>query len=446
MLNSVQIENLSFWFSSDKKILNNISMSIPKGEFYSILGASGSGKSTLLRIISNILPSSNKECLEGVLAIFGKTPEEYLDTGKLSFMFQEATLMPNLNVRENIAFPFKLRGIEADENFVDELLETVGLYEHQQKYPSQLSGGMKTRVSLARAFVTKPELLLLDEPFSALDISWRYELYNYLQKIRQKFNTTVLLVTHDIQEAVVLADKALVFSKKGTIIDAIQPKQVKGNSYTFNGINSRIEANIENIFSLQTKIMVDNIRENYSLKEVIEIVDTFIAKTKDNLPISEYEIKELQCVQKHINNKELYAKLLQLWDDSKNWELKNELLWRLLDNKDVSIDIHKKVHFFIQLNWDKYVKYVQQEQYFRKDRIIEDTIKRLEDSEYPSSKDWLYLKYLDAMTEDGDNEIRKTAEVFIKQYQQKHLTEDFIKLSGMFKLKRIDIKKLMNEK
>lgn len=257
MNTKVEIKNIDFSYDKDNQIINDVSLFIEKGEFLSILGASGSGKSTILRLISNILPADKSQKLDGSISIFGKTPSQYLNTGKLSFMFQEASLMPNLNARDNIQFPLKLRGEQIDVSFIDELIKVVGLTEHSNKYPSELSGGMKTRVSLARAFVTKPELLLLDEPFSALDISWRYELYQYLIKVANKYGTTLVMVTHDIQEAVLLGDNIIVLSKNGTKLTEMNPKKEKLIDFSHESVNKILEANLNISLELQTAILID---------------------------------------------------------------------------------------------------------------------------------------------------------------------------------------------
>ena len=218
------------------------------------MGASGSGKSTLLRIISNILDNSKNQSLDGTVSIFGKTPKEYIALGKLSFMFQEASLMPNLNVRENIAFPHKLRGAIIDSSFIDELLNIVGLFEHQNKFPSELSGGMKTRVSLVRAFVTKPEVLLLDEPFSALDISWRYELYLYVKKISKIHDTTVILVTHNIEEALILGDK--IYNIELKYIEEVKRENL--DILTFENIGTLIQMNSTIGLKLKRDLLLNN--------------------------------------------------------------------------------------------------------------------------------------------------------------------------------------------
>lgn len=214
----LSVKNIVFSYTNERKILNGISFDLNKGETISIVGTSGCGKSTLLRVISGILIFDHQHIFNGEIFIDNLTPDEYRKTDKLSFMFQEPTLMPNLTVRQNIELPLTIKKIK-NSTKVDELLIAVGLYEFANYLPKQLSGGMKTRVALARSFITAPELLLLDEPFSDLDIAWKTELYKELNILKEKFGTTVLLVTHDIEEAVTLSKKnVLVLGKNGTII------------------------------------------------------------------------------------------------------------------------------------------------------------------------------------------------------------------------------------
>lgn len=259
--NQIIIDHLNFSFVEGESVLKNIDECLEKEKFLAILGASGSGKTTLLRILANILPKSKNESLGGSVSVFGKHPSAYLETGKLSLMFQESNLMPNLNVRKNIEFPLRLRGASIDHDFIEDLMQITGLKSHEHKYPAELSGGMKTRVSLARAFVTKPELLLLDEPFSALDISRRYILYSYLEVIRKKFNTTVVLVTHDEDEAVLLADKIIVLSSNGEILSRTTVEQSDHREFDQQYIMSFKKKNQDIIFQLQSDILTDG-REN----------------------------------------------------------------------------------------------------------------------------------------------------------------------------------------
>lgn len=211
----LNVKNIHFKYSN-KTVLEDVSFNVPLGETIAIVGASGCGKSTLLRLISGILPNRKRNKLNGNIYINSLLPDEYRIKGKLSFMFQENTLMPNLPVKENIALPLKIQGV-TDNQKVNNLIEIVGLQAYANFLPKHLSGGMKTRVALARSFINNPDLLLLDEPFSALDIAWKSKLYKELDKLRTRFNTTMVVVTHDVQEALLLANHIVVLNSTGEI-------------------------------------------------------------------------------------------------------------------------------------------------------------------------------------------------------------------------------------
>lgn len=213
---ALRLDNITFCYNPGKTILKDISFSLEEGKTLAIVGVSGCGKSTLLRILSGILPNSKNSSLQGLISINGLTPDKYRQTGKLAFMFQEATLMPHLTVKQNIGVPLEIKHIE-NKNKINYLIKVVGLEEYSEYLPKQLSGGMKTRVALSRSFSTMPELLLLDEPFSALDIAWKSKLYVELEKLREETETTVVVVTHDVQEALLLADYIIVISSFGGI-------------------------------------------------------------------------------------------------------------------------------------------------------------------------------------------------------------------------------------
>jgi len=236
--------NFSFWDNKSKQILKGVSFSIEKGETLVIVGSSGSGKSTILRLISGILPEKN-DSFSGEIKINNEKLNKFLDSGKLSFMFQQPALLPNYSVKENIEIPLKIKN---EDRGIEKVLETVGLEQYQNYLPKQLSGGMRTRVALARSFVTKPELLLLDEPFSALDVAWKDALYHELKQLVNKFNTTVILVTHDIEEALKLGDKIICLGINGNII------------LEKNNINE------ENLFSM----LEEKIIENHKLRKEYE--------------------------------------------------------------------------------------------------------------------------------------------------------------------------------
>lgn len=229
-------KNIVFGYNKNTTVLNDLSFNVTKGATVAFVGASGCGKSTLLRIISGILPNTNDNQLNGQVRINGQIPDEYRKAGRLAFMFQEDTLMPNLSVKENIALPLKIKGINDDKK-INTLVQTVGLTEYTNYLPKQLSGGMKTRVALARSFVTGPELLLLDEPFSALDIAWKSKLYIELEKLREQYHTTIIFVTHDVQEALLLSNNVLVFNDIGEIQKCYTLETSKSISQRVNDIS-----------------------------------------------------------------------------------------------------------------------------------------------------------------------------------------------------------------
>ncbi len=205
----LEAKNLGFQYKGGKAILQDLSFGVEEGQTLAIVGASGCGKSTVLKIIDDIRVKKNGDRLDGSIHINRFTPGAYRLGGGMAFMFQEATLLPHLTVERNVALPLEITGKRATET-VAELLYAVGLTDYKKYLPHQLSGGMRTRVSLARSFSTAPNLLLLDEPFSALDIAWKDSLYRRLLMLQERFGATVVLVTHDIEEAIRLADSNII--------------------------------------------------------------------------------------------------------------------------------------------------------------------------------------------------------------------------------------------
>jgi NitT/TauT family transport system ATP-binding protein len=198
----IRAQNISKSFSN-LEALKPLSFEISEGEFLSLVGPSGCGKSTLLRLIAGL-----DACTSGSLEISGER--------KLSYVFQDPQLLPWRSVLKNIELPLEFERISKAERIrrAEETLKLVGLSPFASRFPSQLSGGMKMRVSLARALVTKPSLLLLDEPFAALDEIGRQKLDEDLRRLWQKQNLTVIFVTHSIHEAAFLSNRAFVFSKR----------------------------------------------------------------------------------------------------------------------------------------------------------------------------------------------------------------------------------------
>ena len=191
-----------------RQILEDVSFTVRRGELICILGRSGCGKSTLLKLLAGFLaPSGGSINLNG-RPVLRPGPERCV-------VFQEDALFPWLTVKENIAFGLKGRKLKAaiKEREIDRFLELVGLTQFADFLPGEISGGMKQRVALARVLILQPEVLLMDEPFAALDAQTREEMQNLLLSLWQKLSHTVLFVTHDVTEAVQLADRVLLFDK-----------------------------------------------------------------------------------------------------------------------------------------------------------------------------------------------------------------------------------------
>lgn len=203
---SVRLEGIEKTFVGGVCALDRLDVEIGAGEFLSVLGPSGCGKSTLLRIIAGLERASSGRVEVG----------EANHSPRVAFVFQDAHLLPWRNVLRNVVLPLELMGRSAGEakEAARTALAQVGLSEATDRYPNQLSGGMKMRVSLARALVTEPELLLLDEPFAALDEITRQRLDEQLRHLWAARGMTVIFVTHSINEAAYLSDRAIVLSSR----------------------------------------------------------------------------------------------------------------------------------------------------------------------------------------------------------------------------------------
>jgi NitT/TauT family transport system ATP-binding protein len=202
---ALRLERVRRVFENNLVVIEGMDLSIEAGEFVAVLGPSGCGKSTLLRMIARLsMTSSGRIVTE---------PEQF----QTAFVFQDAHLLPWRTVLDNAALPLELQGAGRDERYskAHAALAQVGLAETEARYPAQLSGGMRMRVSLARALVTEPRLLLMDEPFAALDEITRFHLEVQLRDLWQRRGMTVIFVTHSISEAAFLANRAVVLSRRG---------------------------------------------------------------------------------------------------------------------------------------------------------------------------------------------------------------------------------------
>lgn len=210
----LQMAHINKTFGRDIVALDGMTLSVNQGDFISLLGPSGCGKSTALRLISGLMtPTSGRIDWAG-----GQGQDD------LGVVFQEPTLMPWATVAKNVYLPFRLRG-QAYETVKDDILQAlrlVGLEKFQSAYPRELSGGMKMRVSIARAMVTRPRLILMDEPFAALDEITRFKLNNDLLELKATIGCTVIFVTHSVWESVFLSDRIIVMAARpGRVIEEL---------------------------------------------------------------------------------------------------------------------------------------------------------------------------------------------------------------------------------
>ncbi|MFC0472582.1 ABC transporter ATP-binding protein [Halalkalibacter kiskunsagensis] len=210
---SLQLKGVSFHYKESKSqqsflILDSFDFDVHKGEFISIIGPSGSGKSTIFRLITGL-----EEPLNGEILINGKRyPNRF---GKVGYMPQQDLLMPWRTILDNATLPLELKGVKKQEAHkkVSDLLGEFGLKDVEKKYPGDLSGGMRQRVSFLRTVLSGSNVLLLDEPFSALDAITRLSMQEWLLVQWEKWKTTILFITHDVDEALFLSDRVFVFTE-----------------------------------------------------------------------------------------------------------------------------------------------------------------------------------------------------------------------------------------
>lgn len=254
-VSEIKVQNVSMTYPEEGgrsvTALADVSLDIQKGEFISLLGPSGCGKTTLLRIIADLL-----EPTKGTVTVSGSSPRAARLDKKYGIVFQNSVLYDWRTVRKNVRLPLEVMGVSKDEREarVDSMLELVGLSDFDKHYPRQLSGGMQQRVSIARALAINPEILLMDEPFSALDEFTREKLHEDLLRIWRRTNKTVVFVTHNIAESVYLSDRVCVLSphpgRLSAVVDITLPRpRVKEmrESPEFFALVSRIRNSFEGV-------------------------------------------------------------------------------------------------------------------------------------------------------------------------------------------------------
>jgi NitT/TauT family transport system ATP-binding protein len=217
----VEIKGVGKSYALDRRdsvlALKNVDLTIEDGEFVALLGPSGCGKSTLLHLVAAL-----EEVSTGSILVDGEAPALLRDQHRLAIAFQEHALLPWLSVRANVALPYKIAGIAVDQARVRHLIELAGLQGFEEARPGQLSGGMRQRAAIARSLSLEPTLLLLDEPFGALDAVTRRRMNLELQQIWLERALTTLMVTHSVEEALFLADRVVVMSgRPGVIVEVV---------------------------------------------------------------------------------------------------------------------------------------------------------------------------------------------------------------------------------
>ena len=230
----IELKNVSKSFKN-KKVLENINLEIQTGEFFVVIGSSGCGKTTLLKSINKLQNIDNGDIIINGESVNSLNPSDL--PRKIGYVVQEGGLFPHLTIADNIALTLNIIGESKAKiaNRVDEMLQMVNLEPHVycNLYPSQLSGGQMQRVGVARAFAADPDIILMDEPFSALDPVTRNELQDEVFKLQKRFNKTIIFVTHDMDEAIKLANRICII-QEGTVIQCDTPENIlkhPANSY-----------------------------------------------------------------------------------------------------------------------------------------------------------------------------------------------------------------------
>lgn len=388
--NYIDVTNLSFSYDLKEEVIGNISFSVSQGETTAIVGGSGSGKSTILKLLSSILTYRT-----GNITINGLSPIDYKESGLLSFMFQETSLLPHLTVFSNIALPIKINK-QFNYTPVNNLIEKVGLSNYRNYMPNALSGGMKTRVALARSFISTPELLLLDEPFSALDISWKSKLYEELVQLQEQNNTTVVLVTHDIQEAILLSDNVLVLGKSGRIIgqekvNAISPLQ------RIRDVNHYMASNEyqTKFVKIQKLILDDGVRYITELPVIDNLLDRLNRFSGNSLSESRISENEVIPLRHHSDNLEIHSQLLKVYDKAVLPKFKALLIWDILNYSKIDRQTIDKLSFFALDNSSLLNENAQLSWKISSNDMFDYILKhRINNNEFPRHKKWIYLYLL----------------------------------------------------
>ncbi len=259
---NLDVQDIAFAYHPEKPVLRDVSFSVPSGRTVALLGPSGSGKTTLLQLIAGILRLDHAKGSTGTISWGGaRDTLELRQQGRIGYMFQVPLLLPHLTLRRNVTLPLDAcrsgQGANDHQEKASSLLRGLGLAKLEDVYPDQLSVGMRARVALARTFATEPKLLLLDEPFSSLDISWRIELYRQWRQTSEAQGTTTVLVTHDVSEAFFLASHVYVMTTRGLISRVVESDPDKPASIDLDSMRRYVRGSADLIERVQYDINAD---------------------------------------------------------------------------------------------------------------------------------------------------------------------------------------------
>lgn len=319
----IEFKNIEKSYDGKTLVLNGLNLSIEKGELVTLIGPSGCGKSTLLRCLAGF-----EELNNGEIYIDNKEISK-LEPGKrrIGMVFQQYSLFPNMNVYENIAFGLKMKKLnkEVIEKEVKNIIEIVGLEKREKYLPSELSGGQKQRVALARALVTKPSVLLLDEPLSAIDAQLRKNLQQSIRQIQKEVGITAIFVTHDQDEAMIMSDKIFVMNK-GNIEQSGEPVEL------YTGPKTKFIASFMGHYNLLTPEEYSNLTGE-SRSTDIAIRPETISLSKDAKAKADYLLKG------NIKGKTVRGNILSYTVESNGVNLRVDELFRTKYNFEIGEEV-----------------------------------------------------------------------------------------------------------
>ncbi len=285
---AVKINNLSHSINN-QKVLQNINLELEKDKIACILGPSGCGKTTLLKLIAGLEKVTTGDIMINDEIVSSNTIHLKTEKRKIGFLFQDYALFPHLTVKENLNFA--ISNGKKEKHDIEEIIEIIKLPNSLHKYPHELSGGEQQRVALARSIIAQPDLLLLDEPFSSLDLSLKEEVRDDTLHLLQKSNISALIVTHDPFEAMFISNKIYIMQKGGKIVQSGTPRQLYNepiNSYVagFFGETNKFKGMVKNA-EVQTPIGKIKTHNNLESKEVvIHVRPQGIKLTQEKTPVN----------------------------------------------------------------------------------------------------------------------------------------------------------------